>query len=162
MCIWSIKIEPLKVWYDITKFEVHYLIIFQFHLYLSLFHALHFMSILTYIFYIVHDLVWTLPWSIDRRDLWIKIVMWVWRKSVVFEFWKIHPNKGRFLFGVATYFLFLFLKWGKLSKNKNPPMTLVRKKRSAKLDFWVRGSGYLSGRYLIQGSTPLGPESGLY
>ena len=24
------------------------------------------------------------------------------------------------LIGVATYFLFLFLKWGKLSKNKNP------------------------------------------
>ena len=34
------------------------------------------------------------------------------------------------LFGVATnfLFLFLFLKWGKLSKNKNPSMTPVKKK----------------------------------
>ena len=42
-----------------------------------------------------------------------------------------------FLFGVATYFLFLFFKWGKLSNNKNPSMTPVRKKQFMKLDFWV-------------------------
>ena len=66
------------------------------------------------------------------------------------------------MFGVATYFLFLFLKRGKLSKNKNPLMTPVRKKWFAKLDFWVWESGYLSGRYLIWGSTPLGSESDLY
>ena len=62
------------------------------------------------------------------------------------------------LFGVTTYFLFLFLNGENLSKNKNPSMTPVRKKRFAKIRFWVRGSGYLSGRYLMRGSTPLGPE----
>ena len=66
------------------------------------------------------------------------------------------------LFGLATYFLFLFLKWEKLSKNKNPLMTLVKKKRSAKLDFWVQGSGYLLGRYVMRGSTPLGLGFSLY
>ena len=29
----------------------------------------------------------------------------------------------------SCHFLFLFLKWGKLSKNKNPSMTPVKKKR---------------------------------
>ena len=106
--------------------------------------------------------MWTLPRSTDQCNSRIKIIKGVWRKSVVFKFWKIHPDEGRFLFGVATYFLFLILKWGKLSKNKNPSITLVRKKRPTKLDFWVRGSGYLSRRYLIRGSTPLGPKSDLY
>ena len=104
--------------------------------------------------------LWTLPRSTDWRDSRIKTNMW--RKYVVYEFWKIHPDKGRFLFGVVTYFLFLFLKWGKLSKNKNPSMTPIRRKWSVKLDFSIWGSGYLSGRYLIGGSTPLGPKSGLY
>ena len=73
--------------------------------------------------------LWSLPRSTDRCDSRIKTTMW--RKNVVYKFWKIHPDKGRFSFGVATYFLFLFLKWGKLCKNKNPSMTPVRKKRSA-------------------------------
>ena len=30
------------------------------------------------------------------------------KKVGVFEFWKIHPPRGTTLFGVATYFLFLF------------------------------------------------------
>ena len=37
------------------KFVI-YLILFQFHFYLSLFHVLYFMNILTCIFCIVHDL----------------------------------------------------------------------------------------------------------
>ena len=66
---------------------------------------------------------------------------------------------GTVLFGVATYFLFLFLNGENWSKNKNPIMTPIRKKRYAKTRFWVRGSGYLSGRYLMRGSTPLGRNS---
>ena len=84
------------------------------------------------------------------------------REKMVFKFWKIRPWWGTLLFGVATYFLFLFLKWRKLSKNKNPSMTLVKKKHFAKLDFWVRGSGYLLERYLMQGSTLLSSEFALY
>ena len=34
----------------------------------------------------------------------------------------------KFVLGVATYFLFLFLNGENLSKNKNPNMTPVRKK----------------------------------
>ena len=52
----TIMIEPLKAWHNVTKFGIHYLMIFQFHFYLSLSHALHFISILVYIFCIVHDL----------------------------------------------------------------------------------------------------------
>ena len=66
------------------------------------------------------------------------------------------------LFGVATYFLFLFLNGENLSKNKNPNMSPIRKKWYVKTRFWVQGSGYLSGRYLTRGSTPLGPELDLY
>ena len=52
----DVRIEPLKAWHDVTKFGIHYLMIFQFHFYLSLFHILHFMNILTYIFCILLDL----------------------------------------------------------------------------------------------------------
>ena len=63
----------------------------------------------------------------------------------------------------SRHLLFIFFfKWGKLSKNTKPLMTLVWKKRSAKTRFWVRGSGYPLGRYLMRGSTPLGPKLGLY
>ena len=104
--------------------------------------------------------LWTLPRSIDRHDSRIKTTMW--RKSVVYEFWKIHPDKGRFSFGVATYFLFLFWNGENYVKTKNPSMTPVKKKRSIKLDFWIQGSGYLLRKYLMQGSTPLGLGFGLY
>ena len=93
------------------------------------------------------------PWSTDRCDLRFKILSLAWRKS---GFWVLENSslmRAGFLFGVATYFLLLFLKWGKLSKNKNPLMTPVRKKRTAKLDLWVQGLGYLLGRYLMWGST---------
>ena len=80
------------------------------------------------------------------------------------DFWVLKNSSqwGMVLFGVATYFLFLFLNGETLSKNKNPNMTSVRKKWSVKTRFWVRGSSYLLGRYLMRGSTPLGPELGLY
>ena len=42
------------------------------------------------------------------------------KKLVFSSFEKPAPRWGTVLFGVATYFLFLFLKWRKLSKNKNP------------------------------------------
>ena len=42
--------------HDVTKLGIHYLMIFRFYFYLSLFCALHFMSILACIFRIVHDL----------------------------------------------------------------------------------------------------------
>ena len=85
----------------------------------------------------------------------------MWRKSG-FRVLKNSSQWRTVLFGVATYFLFLFLNGENLSKNKNPSMTPVRKKRSAKTRFWVRGSGYLSRRYLMRGSTPLGSKLGLY
>ena len=104
--------------------------------------------------------VWTLLRSTDQCNSPLKIIN-VWKKRFS-NFGKFIPDEERFLFGVTTYFLFLFLKWGKLSKNKNPSMTPVRKKQSTKLNFWVRRSGYLLGRYLMRGSTFLGPRSGLY
>ena len=106
--------------------------------------------------------VWTLPRSTNWRDsrFWKKINGC--GEKVVFDFWKIRPQWGTVLLGVTTYFIFLFLKWGKSSKNKNPSMTPVKKKRSTKLDFWVRESGYLSARYLRQGNTLLSPKFGLY
>ena len=52
-----VRIEPLKAWHDVINVEfVIYLLMFQFHCYLSLFHALYFMSIIACIFYIVCDL----------------------------------------------------------------------------------------------------------
>ena len=63
----------------------------------------------------------------------------------------------------SHHLIFIFILNGEnLSKNKKPSMTPIRKKRSAKTRFWVRGSGYLSGRYLTRGSTPLGLELCLY
>ena len=47
----------LNAWHDVTNLKfIIYLIIFQWHFYLSLFHTLYFMSIPTYISCIVHDL----------------------------------------------------------------------------------------------------------
>ena len=67
-------------------------------------------------------LVWPLPdpfgWH-DSLSLFLKSSV-EWNGKVVFEFWKIRPRWGTVLFGVATYFLFLFFKGEKLSKNKNP------------------------------------------
>ena len=52
-----VGIEPLKAWHDIIKLEfIIYLMMFQFHFYLSSFHVLYFMSIIACIFWIVHEL----------------------------------------------------------------------------------------------------------
>ena len=52
-----VRIKPLKAWHDVINLEfIIYLMMFQFHFNISLFHVLHFMSILAYIFCIVHDL----------------------------------------------------------------------------------------------------------
>ena len=52
-----VMIEPLKAWHDIINLEfIIYLMMFQFHFYLSLFHVLYFMSILAYIVCIVRNL----------------------------------------------------------------------------------------------------------
>ena len=63
----------------------------------------------------------------------LKQMTWMWRKSgfQVLE----NPSRWGTVFVWSYYFLFFFLKWGKLSKNKNPLMTPVRKKWSVKLDF---------------------------
>ena len=51
------RTEPLKAWHGVINVEIIiYLMMFQFHCYLSLFHVLYFMSIITCIFYIVRDL----------------------------------------------------------------------------------------------------------
>ena len=53
----TIRVEPLKAWHDVINLEfIIYLMMFQFHFYLSLFHVLYFMIILICIFYTVHDL----------------------------------------------------------------------------------------------------------
>ena len=63
---------------------------------------------------------------------------------------------------LTFYFIFFFLNRENEVRTKNPSLTKVRKKRSTKLDFWIRGSFYPLGRYLVRGSTPLGPKLGLY
>ena len=83
------------------------------------------------------------------------------RESWFSSFEKFVPVRNSFVWS-PTYFLFLFLNGENLSKNKNPSMNPIRKKRSTKTRFWVQGSGYLLGRYLIRGSTPLGLELSLY
>ena len=82
----------------------------------------------------------------------------MWRKSGfrVLE----NPSRQGTVFAWSCHLLFIF-ETGKI-KNKNPLMTPIRKRQSTKLDFWVRGSGYLLEKYLMQGSTPLGSRSGLY
>ena len=53
----DVRIEPLKAWHDVINLEfISYLMMFQFHSYLSLFHVLYFMRILICVFYIVRDL----------------------------------------------------------------------------------------------------------
>ena len=76
------------------------------------------------------------------------------RKNWFLSFEKFVPIRNGFVWS-RHLLLFLFLNGENLSKNKkNPSMTQVRKKRSAKTRFWVWGSGYLLGRYLMWGNTP--------
>ena len=58
----SVRIEPLKAWYDVINLEfIIYLMMFQFHYCPSLLHVLYSMSILALTFCIVHDLGAFLP-----------------------------------------------------------------------------------------------------
>ena len=53
----NVRIEPLKAWHNVIDLEfIIYLMMFQFHFYLSLFHVLYFTRIFVYIFCIVCDL----------------------------------------------------------------------------------------------------------
>ena len=88
----------------------------------------------------------TLNLSTGLRDSLLK------EKELFSSFGKSAPGVERFC--LESPLTFFFFKWGKLSKNKNPSLTLIRKKQSTKLDFWVRESGYLLGRFLMRGSTP--------
>ena len=56
------------------------------------------------------------------------------------------PRRNSFALESPLTFIFIF-KWGKSSKNKkNPNDSSMEKSGLRKLDFWVRGSDYLSGR----------------
>ena len=91
-----------------------------------------------------------------------------WKENVkrkcglIFEFWKIRPRGGTVLLWSCHLLLFLFLSGENQVRTKNPNDSSMEKSGLRKLDFWVRGSDYLSGRYFIRGSTLLGPELGLY
>ena len=72
------------------------------------------------------------------------------RKVGLFRFFgKSVPQEEWFLFGVTTYFSFLFLNGENQVRTKNPNDSSMEKNGLRKLDFWVRGSYYLSGRYFI-------------
>ena len=50
--------------------------------------------------------------------------------GLIFEFWKIRSKGGTVLFGVATYFSFLFYEGEKPSKNKKTPKDSMLGKKS--------------------------------
>ena len=78
-----------------------------------------------------------------------------WKENVkrkcglIFEFWKIRPQGGTVLLWSRHLLLFLFLSGENQVRTKNPNDSSMKKKGMRKLDFWVRGSDYLLGRYLI-------------
>ena len=78
-----------------------------------------------------------------------------WKENVkrkcglIFEFWKIRPRGGTVLLWSRHLLLFLFLCVENQVRTKNPNDSSMEKNGMRKLDFWVRGSDYLSGRYLI-------------
>ena len=85
------------------------------------------------------------------------------KKRVDFRVLK-NPSPVRNGFFLSLHLLFIFIYYDKNQvRTKYPSLTPVRKKSGhRKLDFWVRGLGYLLGRYLMRGSTPLSLELGLY
>ena len=58
------------------------------------------------------------------------------------------PRRNGFALESPLNFIFIF-KWGKPSELKTPMTPVWKKSGLRNLDFWVRGSDYLSGRYLI-------------
>ena len=78
-----------------------------------------------------------------------------WKENVkrkcrlIFEFWKIRPRGGTVLLWSRHLLLFLFLSGENQERTKNPNDSSMEKSGLRKLDFWVQGSDYLSGRYFI-------------
>ena len=78
-----------------------------------------------------------------------------WKENVkrkcglIFEFWKIRPRGGTVFLWSRHLLLFLFLSGENQVRTKNPNDSSMEKSGLRKLDFWVRGSDYLSGRYFI-------------
>ena len=85
--------------------------------------------------------------STDRRDSLLNGRKNVKRKcGLIFEFWKIRPQGGTVLLWSRHLLLFLFLSGENQVRTKNPNDSGMEKSGLRKLDFWVRGSDYLSGR----------------
>ena len=57
----------------------------------------------------------------------------------------LSPRRNGFALESPLTFIFIF-KWGKSSKKKKPNDSIMEKNGMRKLDFWVRGSDYLSER----------------
>ena len=78
-----------------------------------------------------------------------------WKENVkrkcglIFEFWKIRPRGGTVLLWSRHLLLFLFLSGENQVRTKNLNDSSMEKSGLRKLDFWVRGLDYLSGRYFI-------------
>ena len=93
--------------------------------------------------------LWTLPDPGPAR------LAFKWKENVkrkcglIFEFWKIRPREGTVLLWSRHLLLFLFLSGENQVRTKNPNDSSMEKSSLRKLDFWVRGSDYLSGRYFI-------------
>ena len=93
---------------------------------------------------LLHNVVVSLAyWHVDPHPIHrpTRLAILKVKGKVGFRVLKNLSQWGTVLFGVVTYFLFLFLflNGENLSKNKNPSMTPVRKRRSRKTRFWVRG-----------------------
>ena len=69
--------------------------------------------------------------------------------GLIFEFWKIRPQGGTVFLWSRHLLLFLFLSGENQVRTKNPNDSSMEKSGLRKPDFWVQGSDYLSGRYLI-------------
>ena len=89
--------------------------------------------------------------STDRRDSLLNGRKHAKRKcGLIFQFWKIRPKGGTVLLWSRHLLLSLFLNGENQVRTKNPNDSSMEKKSGLrKLNFWVRGSDYLSGRYLI-------------
>ena len=79
-------------------------------------------------------------WTLTRSTGPVRLAFKRKKRKKVFVFSSFEkptlPVRNGVVWSRHLLFLFLFLKWGKLSKNK-PLMTPVWKKRSAKTRFWV-------------------------
>ena len=94
--------------------------------------------------------LWTITRSTGRRDSLSNERKICEKKcGLIFEFWKIRPRGGTVLLWSRHLLLFLFLSGENQVRTKNPNDSSMEKSGLRKLDFWVRGSDYLSGRDFI-------------